>query len=175
MRRTRPPGTRWLLGLAGAVAFAGCRRLDALGSSSADGGQTPAASSSAGVEIGRQIRMSLYRITVDGVRQCPPTSFEQPDKGHVWAGVEVSLEALTATPVPANPFYARLTDADGRSYRARFNGCKPALSHAPLARGVTAHGLVTFEIREHASGLVFRYDPHVPGHQDQEAHFDLGR
>lgn len=167
-------GTRWLLASAGTVVLLGCSRLDALGSGTSDGG-APAASSSAGTELGRQISTDLYRMTVDAIRRCPATAFEQPRKGHVWLGVEVRLEALTDTPVPANPFYGRLTDADGHKYRARFDGCKPALSHRPLDRGETARGLMTFEIREHASGLVLRYDPRVPGRQHQEVRFDLGR
>lgn len=114
-------------------------------------------------------------MTVEGVHQCPRTRYEEPEKGHIWLGVELRLEALTDTPVPANPFYARLTDSDGRRYHARFDGCKPPFSHAPLSRGATAQGLVTFEISDHATRLVLHYDPQVPGHQHQEVQFDLGR
>ncbi len=114
-------------------------------------------------------------MTLDGVRQCPPTRFEQPKKGHIWLGVEVELQAVSTTAVPVNAFYARLTDSDGHRYRARFDGCSPALAHTPLSGGATAYGVVGFEIPEHASGLSFDYDPHVPGHPRQEVRFDLGR
>lgn len=127
------------------------------------------------MSLGQQIRTSLYRLTVHGVRQCPPTAFEEPGKGRIWLGVDVEIEALAATPVPANPFYARLADADGHSYRARFDGCKPALRHTPLAKGAKAQGMITFEIPSHATGLVFSYDPRVPGQKQQEARVDLGR
>ncbi len=167
------PDARWLLALAGVVAFAGCQRLDALRGAADDGGAAPA--TSAEVSLGHQIRTSLYRLTVRGVRQCPPTAFEEPEKGHTWLGVDVELEALGATPVPANPFYARLVDADGHRYRARFDGCSPALDHPPLAQNAAAHGVITFEIPEHASGLVFSYDPRVPDQKQQEARVDLGR
>lgn len=138
-------------------------------------GPAPAASSSAGVAIGRVARTDLYRMTVQSVRECPPTAFEEPEKGHLWLGVDVELEALGDTPVPANPFYAKLDDGNGKSYRARFGGCKPAFGHPPLSGGATAHGLVTFEIAERASGLHFGYDPRVPGHAKQEVRFELGR
>lgn len=175
MPRSGSHDARWLLALAGVVAFAGCHRLQSLRAGAADAGTSPAASSNARAAIGQQVRTSLYRLTVRGVRQCPPTAFEKPAKGRLWLGVDVEIEAFAATPVPANPFYARLTDSDGHSYRARFDGCRPGLRHAPLARGTEAHGMITFEIPEHASGLVFSYDPRVPGQQKQEVRVDLGR
>ena len=180
MQATRPAracGARWLFAWAGALALlGGCSRLDALSVGSAEAGPTPSVPASAGAAIGRQVRTKLYRMTLDSVRECPPTSFEAPDKGHVWLGVDVELEALTSTPVPASPFYAHLSDSDGHEYRARFGGCQPALRHAPLAeRGNDTR-------YDHLRGqpntppaLVFRYDPHVPGHPHQEARFDLGR
>jgi hypothetical protein len=75
--------------------------------------------------------------------------------------VAVSVEAVGELEVPANPFYAELTDADGRAYRARFRGCEPGLGGPPLRRGERARGLLSFEIPRAARDLRLSYRPRL--------------
>jgi hypothetical protein len=77
--------------------------------------------------------------------------------------------------VPVNPFYGKLTDAQGDTYTSTFAGCEPELKSRQLARGDEARGFISFEIPEKASGLKFTYAPFIIGGGKQDTTFDLGR
>jgi hypothetical protein len=116
-----------------------------------------------------------FLMTAESVQRCPAGRLHPASAGHYVLGVSVHIEALSNVGVPVNPFYARLGDADGASYRARLGGCKPALGGPPLTAHQSARGFVSFEIPDKASELELRYAPELPNAPGEELDFALGR
>ncbi len=98
-------------------------------------------------------------LEVVETKRCKPKPWVSPPDGFRNVGVLVELRASASQGVPANPFYARLVDAEDKTYRPQLGGCEPALSHRPLGRGERARGWITFEIPERTTRATFRYDP----------------
>jgi hypothetical protein len=116
-----------------------------------------------------------YRMRFTEVRKCEVESYFAPKPGHIKLGVQLELEALSASEVPSNQLHAVLLDAEGTRYAPTLAGCTPSLPTLRLTRGHTASGFVTFEIPESSHGLVLRYEPLVLGRADSSLAFALGR
>lgn len=112
-------------------------------------------------------------MTVLGAKTCPPPAWHHVKTGYTRLGVEVEIRGKsTKQPVPANPFYARLVDPEGKAYRPVFGGCEPDLRHEPLEAEDTVRAFVTFEIPEAAGRMRLRYEPQLKAPEALE--FDLG-
>ena len=99
----------------------------------------------------------------------------KPKKGNIKLGVEMQIEGTADKDVPVNPFYAKVTDADGYSYTSTFGGCDPELKSVRVNKGEKARGWVTFEVPDKAKDLKLTYNPCIISTVKQEVKFDLGR
>jgi hypothetical protein len=125
--------------------------------------------------LGEAATTEHYRMTVHTVRDCEPHGYLGPKRGYKKVGAEVTIEAKSSQQIPVNPFYAKVTDGSGRVYRTTFSGCEPQLKSRQLTAGTAARGFISFELPEHARGLVLTYAPLLPGTKGKELSFDLGR
>lgn len=114
-------------------------------------------------------------MTAESVQRCARDPLHPARPRHYVLGILVRIQALSSGGIPINPFYARLVDADGKSFRARLGGCQPALGGPPLALHRSARGYISFEVPDRASGLQLRYAPELPAARNEELDFALGR
>ena len=131
--------------------------------------------SAASHAVGERAESRDYFMTLVALRTCEVEPHFRPAGGHIKLGLDVLLEARGAREVPANPFLARLRDAEGRDYQADIAGCTPTLRADRLAANDKARGFITFEVPKDASGLVMTYAPFVVGVGLEELSFSLGR
>lgn len=125
--------------------------------------------------IGQRAVARDYAMQVISVGSCEVEAHFEPDAGKIKLGVLVELEGLSQREVPANPFLAKLRDADAREYKADPAGCTPTLSAGRVSRGGKRRGFISFQIPATASGLEFVYAPFVVGSGEQKLRFDLNR
>jgi hypothetical protein len=110
-------------------------------------------------------------MSLDGVKECPLAAGGALRLDFEKIGVEVDLEATTERQIPANAFYATLTDQAGDRHPATLAGCEPALPAVVLERGEKAHGFITFAVPRLARKLELRYAPPVVGQSLEELRF----
>ncbi|MGE3670821.1 MAG: DUF4352 domain-containing protein [Polyangiaceae bacterium] len=123
--------------------------------------------------IGQVAHATSYEMVLLGAKTCPPPAWHHIRAGYTRLGVEVELRGKSSSQrVPANPFYARLMDPEGKAYRPVFGGCEPDLRHTPLAAEESVRAYITFEIPEATGRLTLRYDPQLKSPEALE--FDLG-
>ena len=126
-------------------------------------------------KLGETAQAPDFKVTLENVKECKVKYYFQPKKGNVKLGAEVVIEGTAERQIPVNPFYAKVTDADGDSYASTFAGCEPELKSSQVSKGQDARGWISFELPERASGLKLSYAPFVIGRGKQEVTFDLGR
>ncbi|MCB9605429.1 MAG: DUF4352 domain-containing protein [Polyangiaceae bacterium] len=123
--------------------------------------------------IGQVAHAPSYEMVLLGAKTCPPPAWHHIKAGYTRLGVEVELRGKSKSQrVPANPFYARLVDPEGKAYRPVFGGCEPDLRHTPLGVDDSVRAYITFEIPEATGRLQLRYDPQLKSPEALE--FDLG-
>ncbi len=123
--------------------------------------------------IGQVAHAPSYEMVVLGAKTCPPPAWHHVRSGFTRLGVEVEIRGKSSDqPVPANPFYARLVDPEGKAYRPVFGGCEPDLRHKPLNAEDSVRAYITFEIPEAAGRMRLRYEPQLKALEVLE--FDLG-
>lgn len=125
------------------------------------------------LKMGETAYAPAYQLQVLNLKTCPSPAWHQLKAGMVRLGVEVEIVALSDERVPANPFYARLIDAEGKAYRPVFGGCEPDLRHRPLGKNERTRGFISFEAPASSPRFTLRYSPQLPG-PDQSLNFDLG-
>lgn len=123
--------------------------------------------------IGELAQAPSYAMRIHGAKACPPPSWQRARAGFTRVGFDVEITGKTKARVAANPFYARLSDQEGKAYRPVFGGCEPDLRHAPLGSGESARGFVTFEVPDTAGRLSLRYQPQLSG-APEPLEFELG-
>lgn len=116
-----------------------------------------------------------FAMSLDGVKECPLGTGNALRLDFEKIGVEVDLEATMDRQIPANPFYATLTDPAGERYPATLAGCEPALPSVVLGHGEKAHGFITFAVPRLARKLELRYAPPVVGRPPEELRFTVAR
>jgi hypothetical protein len=126
-------------------------------------------------KLGETAQGGDYKLTVVTVKECNVKYYFKPKKGNIKLGAEVIIEGTADRQVPVNPFYAKLTDAEGYTYASTFAGCEPDLKSRQVGKGEQSRGWVSFEIPEKSTGLKLSYAPFVIGRGKQEIKFDLGR
>lgn len=161
--------------LASALAVAACQKHRASDLAPTSSTAPSASARRAPAALGTPAVTPHFRMTAVSVQRCAPSRLHAARAHYYVLGVLVRIEALSHVGIPVNPFYARLVDADGVGYRARLDGCKPALGGPPLAWHRSASGFISFEVPEKASGLELRYAPELPGARGEELDFALGR
>lgn len=90
-------------------------------------------------------------------------------------GVELEIEPTGDLQVPANPYYARLVDAEHNVYEATLGGCGTELAPTLPARGQTARGWVVFELPRTARAVSLVYAPELLGASKSELVIELQR
>ena len=160
--------TAWLLVVCGCT----CREPQPSGHEPTT---APRSAASDVLRAGVPIDTAFYRIRASAAEDCPA-----PDPALIMPGkrrvrVELSIEPLSDLQVPANPYYARLVDADRNVYEATLGGCGPALAPTLPARGQTAHGAVVFDVPPSARTLTLLYAPELVGTETAVLAIELGR
>lgn len=125
--------------------------------------------------VGERAESRDYFMTLIALSTCEVEPHFRPAGGRIKLGLDVLIEARGVREVPANPFLARLRDAEGRDYQADIAGCTPTLRAERLAANDKARGFITFEVPQDANGLVMTYAPFVVGVGLEELSFALGR
>jgi hypothetical protein len=121
------------------------------------------------------IRTPYYQIRASLPEECSPP---QPALGSAATrrlGIELSLEPTSDVQVPADPYYARLVDAERNVYEATLGGCGPALAPTLPARGQTARGWIVFELPRAARATTLLYAPELVGASKTELAIELQR
>lgn len=125
--------------------------------------------------LGEVAKARDYSMSVEAAAPCAVPPPFAPRAGYEKLGVTVVIDGTSERQVPANPFYAMLTDVAGTSYASTLAGCKPPLTAHIVTRGEKARGMITFEIPVSASKLVMTYAPAIIAGGRQELRFDLGQ
>jgi hypothetical protein len=142
------------------------------------GGSEPPATNDADdreARAGELIRTEHYLL-----RASPPEDCAESDPalrsapGHR-IGLELSLEPTGDVQVPANPYYARLVDAEHNVYEATLGGCGAPLTPTLPTRGQPARGWVVFELSRAVRPVTFLYAPELVGAQKTELTVELRR
>lgn len=126
----------------------------------------PAALVTAGlapVRFGELAKTPYFEVRALNWKPCAVEAHLSPRAGLRKVAVEIELRAVGTLDVPSNPFYALLTDRDGKQFESTLAGCPPILPAARLATGETARGWVTFDIPETTVPHALVYQPAVIG------------
>jgi hypothetical protein len=126
-------------------------------------------------KVGETAKAPDFSMSIENVKECKVPYYFKPKKGNIKLGVEVQIEGTADKDVPVNPFYAKVTDADGYSYTSTFGGCDPELKSVRVNKGEKARGWITFEVPEKGKDLKLTYNPFIISTVKQEVKFDLGR
>ncbi len=125
------------------------------------------------IAIGELGDNGIFQLKVLRTKTCSVDPPFQPPAGVRKLGVEIELTALSDAQVPANPFYALITDPRGQRYEATLAGCTPVLEAARLDKGSKTDGWVTFDVPETLGNARFSYAPVVIGVGKPEITADL--
>lgn len=126
----------------------------------------PAALVTAGlapVRFGDLAKTPYFEVRALNWKPCAVEAHLSPPAGLRKVAVEIELRAVGRLDVPSNPFYALLTDRDGKQFESTLAGCPPILPAARLATGETARGWITFDIPEVSVPHALVYQPAVIG------------
>ncbi|HTV22821.1 MAG TPA: hypothetical protein VMG12_29225, partial [Polyangiaceae bacterium] len=124
---------------------------------------------------GALIRTPHYEIRASLPEECSPPDPALGSAATRRVGVEITLEPTSDVQVPANPYYARLVDAEHDVYEATLGGCGTPLAPALPARGQPAHGWIVFELPRAARATALTYAPELVGVPKTELVIDLRR
>ena len=103
--------------------------------------------------------MALTVVKVDQAKEVG--SFQKAKEGNVFVLAEVLIENIEQDEIPYNPLYFKVKDADGFEYNAGISIADQSLKSGKLTKGDKARGIVMFEVKEGATGLVMTYKPIV--------------
>lgn len=126
----------------------------------------PAALVTAGlapVRFGELAKTPYFEVRALNRKPCAVEAHLSPPPGLRKVAVEIELRAVGNLEVPSNPFYALLTDRDGKHFESTLAGCSPILPATRLATGETARGWVTFDLPETSVPHALVYQPAVIG------------
>ena len=121
------------------------------------------AKSMAGRLIGYKFSMSPE--SGDKIARADPCA-SQAKAGNVFLVAEVLIENSGSAKAPYNPLYFTVKDGDGFEYNAALVAGDNSLKSGELAQGEKARGVVAFEVKQAATGLVLSYKPLVFGASD---------
>jgi hypothetical protein len=121
------------------------------------------------------IRTPHYQIRASLPEECSPPRPALGSAATRRLGIELSIEPTSNVQVPADPYYARLVDAERNVYEATLGGCGPALAPALPARGQTARGWIVFELPGAARATTLLYAPELVGASKTELAIELQR
>lgn len=121
------------------------------------------------------IHTPYYRLRASLPVDCPAPQPAQRSSTTRRIGIELALEPTSQVQVPADPYYARLVDAEHDVYEATLGGCGSALAPTLPARGQTARGFVVFELPRAARPVTLLYAPELVGASKTELAIDLSR
>ncbi len=113
--------------------------------------------------FGEEARNPYFRMRVLNSKRCAVEPHLELSAGLRKVAVEVELHAAGTQEIPANPFYALLTDRDGRQFESTLAGCPPLLPAAKLRSGESARGWITFDVPEGSAPHSLVYQPAVIG------------
>lgn len=121
------------------------------------------------------IRTAYYRLRASMPVDCHTPEPTLPSATTRRIGIELALEPTSDVQVPADPYYARLVDAERNVYEATLGGCGAALAPSLPGRGQTARGFVVFELPSKARPVTLLYAPELVGASKTELAIDLSR
>lgn len=101
-----------------------------------------------------------FSFEVIGTRTCTLKAEGATSPSPQLLGVEVQVTGWADAGVPANYYYARLEDEEGRQYSAQ-EGCEPLLQAAPLRPGQQARGFVSFAVPAGRRAFKLVYEPRL--------------
>jgi hypothetical protein len=121
------------------------------------------------------IRTEYYQIRASLPEECsaPRRASRSTDTRRL--GIELAIEPTSDVQVPADPYYARLVDAERNVYEATLGGCGAALAPTLPARGQTARGWIVFELPRTARPVTLLYAPELVGAAKAELAIELLR
>jgi len=142
------------------------------------GGNEPAATSDTGdgaARAGELIRTEHYLLRASPPEDCAETDPALGSAAAHRVGLQLSLEPTGKVQVPANPYYARLVDAEQNVYEATLGGCGEPLTPTLPTPGHPARGWVVFELPSGARPVTFLYAPELVGAPKTELSVELRR
>lgn len=111
-------------------------------------------------KVGDRVELNGTALTVVKVSKADKIgTFQKAKAGNVFVLAEVVIENVDQDEIPYNPFYFKVKDADGFEYNAGISIADQSLKSGKLAKGDKARGIVLFEVKEGAAGLVMEYKP----------------
>lgn len=162
---------RWQIGLIVALGVL----VLACGSTAGSGGQTivPAATVAAGApvasaapaaaqiaKVGDRVEQNGTALTVTKVeRQAKIGDFQKAKAGNTFVLAEVLIENAGKEKIPYNLFYFKVRDGEGFEENATLYTGGGGFNSGELAAGDKVRGIVAFEVKEAAKGLVLAYQP----------------
>lgn len=169
---------RWQIGLIIALAVL------VLACGSTGSGQTivPAATVSSGAaataasatevpvaiaKVGDRIEQGGTALTVVSVdRKAEISDFQKAKAGNMFVLAEVLIENTGTDKIPYNLFYFKVKDSEGFEESATLYTGDSGFQSGELTAGEKARGIVAFEVKEAARGLVLSYKPLTFGADD---------
>ena len=153
-------GRRMTVGIAAAIGLF----VLACGSTPTPAANAPTAAPARIGTVGERVEQNGVALTVVKTDQrAELDQFQKAKAGNVFLVVEVLIENSGATKAPYNPLYFTVKDGDGFEYNAALVAGDNSLKSGELAQGEKARGVVAFEVKENAKGLVLSYKPLVFG------------
>lgn len=111
-------------------------------------------------KVGDRVELSGVVLTVVKVERADTLGPLKPQaEGNEFLIAEVLVENAGDAQSDYNPFYFKVKDGDGFEYNVAFNTDPQALKSGNLAKGEKARGIVAFEVKKGAAGLVLSYQP----------------
>ncbi len=121
------------------------------------------------------IRTEYYHIRASLPEECSAPRAASRSTATRRLGIELAIEPTSDVQVPADPYYARLVDAERNVYEATLGGCGAALAPTLPARGQTARGWIVFELPRTARPVTLLYAPELVGADKTELAIELQR
>jgi hypothetical protein len=121
------------------------------------------------------IRTPYYQLRASLPEECSPPRPALGSTATRRLGIELAIEPTSDVQVPADPYYARLVDAERNVYEATLGGCGAALAPTLPARGQTSRGWIVFELPRTARAVTLLYAPELVGASKTELAIELRR
>lgn len=118
-------------------------------------------------KVGDRIEQNGTALTVVKVeRQAKIGDFQEAKAGNTFVLVEVLLENIGQETIPYNLFYFELKDSEGFESNTTIYTGDGGFSSGDLPPGDKVRGIVAFEVKESATGLILSYQPITFGADD---------
>ena len=136
----------------------------ACGSTPTPAANAPTAAPTRVGAIGERVEQNGVALTVIKMEQkAEIDQFQKATTGNVFLVAEVLIENSGVAKAPYNPLYFTVKDGDGFEYNAALVAGDSSLKSGELAQGEKARGVVAFEVKQDAKGIVLSYKPLVFG------------